>query len=153
MIWSTCGISCSKLGVKLPNYITRVTEYIPEIIAFIEKIIANGYAYASNGSVYFDIKTYESKFKYGKLKRVKDAETEEEENNERGEKKSKEDFALWKASKPNEPKWSSPWGEGRPGWHIECSAMACSILGQKMDIHSGGIDLIFPHHENELAQS
>lgn len=79
---------------------------------------------------------------------MKDAETEEEEKDEKGEKRNKEDFALWKAAKPNEPKWQSPWGDGRPGWHIECSAMAVSILGKNMDIHSGGIDLIFPHHEN-----
>ena len=139
-------------GVEEPNYLTRVTEYIPEIVKYIETIIGNGFAYEGKGSVYFDIKQYETRFKYGKLKRMKEAETEDAEVNELG-KKNKDDFALWKAAKPGEPFWSSPWGDGRPGWHIECSAMAGAILGRQMDIHSGGIDLIFPHHENELAQS
>lgn len=143
---------CRELGVENPNYLTRVTEYVPEIVKFIETIVENGFAYSSKGSVYFDIKQYETKFKYGKLKRIQEAEVEDTEANELG-KKNKDDFALWKAAKPKEPFWSSPWGDGRPGWHIECSAMVREVLGKKIDIHSGGIDLIFPHHENELAQS
>lgn len=145
---------CRELGVENPNYLTRVTQYIPEIVKFIETIVENGFAYSSKGSVYFDIKEYEKKFKYGKLKRIQEAEveTDEPDANELG-KKNKDDFALWKAVKPGEPFWSSPWGDGRPGWHIECSAMVRSVLGKKIDVHSGGIDLIFPHHENELAQS
>ena len=115
-------------GVEDPNYLTRVTEYIPEIVKYIETIIKNGYAYEGKGSVYFDIKQYETKFKYGKLKRISEAETEDAEVNEIG-KKNKDDFALWKTAKPGEPFWNSPWGDGRPGWHIECSAMAGEILG------------------------
>ena len=141
-----------ELGVENPNHLTRVTEFVPEIVQFIEKIVSNGYAYEAKGSVYFDIKAYEGKFKYGKLKRIQEAETEESEVNEMG-KKNKDDFALWKAAKPGEPTWDSPWGKGRPGWHIECSAMIREVLGNRIDIHSGGIDLIFPHHENECAQS
>lgn len=144
----------NSLGVEPPDYLTRVTEYMPEIIRFIEKIIENGYAYESNKSVYFNIEEYrKANFQYGKLKRVKAAETEAEEKDEKKEKINKEDFVLWKAAKEGEPTWPSKWGEGRPGWHIECSAMATEILGDDLDIHSGGIDLIFPHHENELAQS
>lgn len=153
-----------RLNVGLPDVITRVSEYVPEIVEFIQGIMKNGFAYESNGSVYFDVTKYNAdpNHTYAKLEPTSVdnkelmqegegilacAETEKEKRNEK-------DFALWKKSKEGEPKWQSPWGEGRPGWHIECSAMCASILkGFPIDIHSGGIDLRFPHHDNELAQS
>ena len=150
------------LNVMYPNYITRVSEYIPEIIAFIEVIIKNGYAYEKNGSVYFDIEAYKKgKHLYAKLvpqdknqnlEELQEAEGALSKDNT-GEKKNKGDFALWKTSKKDEPFWDSPWGKGRPGWHIECSVMSFSVFGQSLDIHSGGIDLKFPHHDNEIAQT
>ncbi|KAK2582631.1 hypothetical protein KPH14_004913 [Odynerus spinipes] len=137
-----------KLNVKAPYLSCRVTEYIPQIIKFISDILAKGGAYvASNGSVYFDIMSYNSYNKYGKLS------TPFADSTTHPNKRTSLDFALWKAAKDNEPYWESPWGRGRPGWHIECSAMASAIFGKTIDIHSGGIDLIFPHHENEEAQS
>ena len=149
------------LNVMYPNYITRVSEYIPEIIAFIEVIIKNGYAYEKNGSV-FDIEAYKKgKHLYAKLvpqdknqnlEELQEAEGALSKDNT-GEKKNKGDFALWKTSKKDEPFWDSPWGKGRPGWHIECSVMSFSVFGQSLDIHSGGIDLKFPHHDNEIAQT
>lgn len=152
-----------RLNVSLPESITRVSEFVPEIVAFIEKIIENGYAYESNGSVYFDVKKYSSEpnHTYAKLEptsvnnKEKMAEGEGVlTNSETSEKRGEADFALWKKSKPGEPKWPSKWGEGRPGWHIECSAMAASIFKKyPIDIHTGGVDLRFPHHDNELAQS
>ena len=126
-----------RLNVSLPDVITRVSEYVPEIVAFIETIIANGYAYESNGSVYFDVKKYSESpdHTYAKLEPTsvnnKELLAEGEgvlTNVEASEKRYEADFALWKKSKPEEPKWKSPWGEGRPGWHIECSAMAASIF-------------------------
>lgn len=126
-----------RLNVALPESITRVSEFVPEIVAFIEKIIENGYAYESNGSVYFDVKKYGSdpNHTYAKLEPTsvnnKELLAEGEgvlTNSETTEKRSEADFALWKKSKENEPKWKSPWGEGRPGWHIECSAMCSSIF-------------------------
>ncbi|KAF1962571.1 hypothetical protein CC80DRAFT_487996 [Byssothecium circinans] len=150
------------LNVLDPDVTTRVTEFGPHIVAFVEKIIANGFAYAtSDGSVYFDISAFEmvDKNHYARLepwnRNDKDLQADGEGalTKKSNEKRSDADFALWKASKPGEPAWDSPWGPGRPGWHIECSAMASDVLGEQMDIHSGGIDLCFPHHDNELAQS
>ncbi|GAX84748.1 hypothetical protein CEUSTIGMA_g12170.t1 [Chlamydomonas eustigma] len=146
------------LGCRPPDVLTRVSEYIPEIIEYVQRILDNGMAYESNGSVYFDTRNFkECGHTYGKLKpwAVGSAllASEGESNFETSEKRTPSDFALWKASKPGEPFWDSPWGHGRPGWHIECSAMASSILGSQMDIHSGGEDLKFPHHDNELAQA
>ncbi|SJK85984.1 cysteinyl-tRNA synthetase [Babesia microti strain RI] len=146
------------LGVRQPNCITRVSEFIPDIIRFIEKIIERGYAYQSKGSVYFDITSFSSKHNYARMEhssvQIKEMTLEGEESfGEVFEKKNPIDFALWKQAKEGEPFWDSPWGKGRPGWHIECSVMASHLLGDKIDIHSGGIDLRFPHHDNEVAQS
>ncbi|XP_062326673.1 cysteine--tRNA ligase, cytoplasmic isoform X1 [Osmerus eperlanus] len=152
------------LNVLPPDVLTRVSEYVPEIVEFVKKIFSNGYGYASNGSVYFDTAKFDTcpHHSYAKLvpeavgdqKALQEGEGDLSISADRlSEKKSQNDFALWKASKPGEPSWDSPWGKGRPGWHIECSAMAGSILGESMDIHGGGFDLRFPHHDNELAQS
>eukprot|EP00252_Welwitschia_mirabilis_P006576 TRINITY_DN17457_c0_g1_i2.p1 TRINITY_DN17457_c0_g1~~TRINITY_DN17457_c0_g1_i2.p1 ORF type:complete len:660 (-),score=170.15 TRINITY_DN17457_c0_g1_i2:30-2009(-) len=146
------------LGVKPPVVLTRVTEYIDAIIQYIEKIIENGFAYVVNESVYFDTKAFQDAgHAYGKLNpwAVGSSElaSESESNFDNSEKKSSADFALWKKSKIGEPYWNSPWGKGRPGWHIECSAMASDVIGKVVDIHSGGVDLRFPHHDNELAQA
>ncbi len=129
----------------------RVTSHISDIISFIEELIEKGYAYiAESGSVYFDVSSYDG---YGELSgRVSPSEWRQEEEVLR-EKKNPFDFALWKAWKPGEPYWEAPWGRGRPGWHIECSVMSSKYLGRVFDIHGGGQDLIFPHHENERAQS
>ena len=151
------------LNVELPDVVTRVSEFVPEIIDFIKVIIGKGYAYESNGSVYFDVQKFNDgeKHQYAKLEPtssqdkglIQDGEGVLT-NTEESEKKNFFDFALWKKSKENEPKWDSPWGEGRPGWHIECSAMASNFFREPViDIHSGGIDLRFPHHDNEIAQS
>ncbi len=140
-----------QLGVARPTHEPRATEFISEMIELIEKLIDKGYAYQVNGDVYFAVDRFPE---YGKLsKRSLDemlagARVAVEPN-----KKNPMDFALWKASKPGEPAWPSPWGQGRPGWHIECSAMSTQYLGSSFDIHGGGKDLIFPHHENEIAQS
>eukprot|EP01119_Soliformovum_irregulare_P015887 TRINITY_DN4540_c1_g1_i2.p1 TRINITY_DN4540_c1_g1~~TRINITY_DN4540_c1_g1_i2.p1 ORF type:complete len:760 (+),score=280.53 TRINITY_DN4540_c1_g1_i2:125-2404(+) len=145
------------LGIKRPHVVTRVTEYVPEIVAYIEKIIANGFAYAVNGSVYFDTGAFQKDHAYAKLapnSAGNKALLDEGEGSLQAKdtKKNDGDFALWKKSKPGEPFWESPWGQGRPGWHIECSAMA-SAFADVIDIHGGGSDLKFPHHDNELAQS
>lgn len=150
-----------KLNVKYPDRITRVTEYIPEIIEFIQKLIKNDYAYESNNSVYFNINNFlKAGHQYAKLDptKVGSAEISQELDGVLGsenvsDKKNKNDFALWKKSKDKEPSWSSPFGRGRPGWHIECSVMCTSVLGKNLDIHSGGYDLKFPHHDNEIAQT
>ncbi|KAJ3321127.1 hypothetical protein HDV06_004580 [Boothiomyces sp. JEL0866] len=148
------------LNVKRPDVLVRVSEYVPEIVSYVEKIIANGYAYEAKGSVYFDTAKFGNAegHAYAKLQpwsagNAKLIEDEEGELADSTGKRTPFDFALWKNSKPGEPAWDSPWGKGRPGWHIECSVMASEILGEKMDIHSGGIDLAFPHHDNELAQA
>ncbi|KAG4305561.1 hypothetical protein PORY_001117 [Pneumocystis oryctolagi] len=148
------------LGVLEPSIVVRVSEFIPEIIKFIQGIIKNGYAYESKGSILFDTTAFEanSRHTYAKIepwnKNNKKLLNEGEGNLTcLEEKKVPSDFALWKASKPGEPAWDSPWGKGRPGWHIECSSMASEVLGSQIDIHSGGIDLAFPHHDNEIAQS
>ncbi|CAH8855126.1 unnamed protein product [Trichobilharzia szidati] len=149
------------LNVIPPSVLVRVTEYIGPIIKYVEKIIENGYAYvAKSGSVYFDTNRFASSPEhfYAKLVPTAFGDSDQLASGEgelsiTGEKKSPTDFALWKASKPGEPAWPSPWGKGRPGWHIECSVMASDILGDTLDIHSGGVDLKFPHHDNELAQS
>lgn len=153
------------LGIREPDILTRVTEYVPQIIAFVEKIMAKGMAYKSNGSVYLSLDALKAAgHNYRKLdpagpggEETSAAEMAEGEGalggGGSGEKRNPNDFALWKASKSGEPAWDSPFGPGRPGWHIECSVVAGDILGELLDIHSGGEDLKFPHHDNELAQS
>ena len=139
------------LGVNPPDIEPRATENIPQMISLIQELIEKGHAYApDNGDVYYDVGSYP---KYGSLSRQRPEEMRETEKAETGYKKSPLDFTLWKASKPGEPSWESPWGPGRPGWHIECSAMVEKHLPDGADIHGGGTDLRFPHHENELAQS
>ncbi|CAN7947747.1 unnamed protein product, partial [Ixodes hexagonus] len=130
----------------------RATQYIPQIIQLIEKLIKNESAYiGQNGDVYFNVRRFKD---YGKLSHRNLDELRAGARVEISENKHDPlDFVLWKQAKPGEPKWDSPWGEGRPGWHIECSAMSSSLLGQPFDIHGGGLDLKFPHHENEIAQS
>jgi cysteinyl-tRNA synthetase len=139
-----------------PSIEPTATGHIVEQINMIEKIIADGYAYEVNGSVYFDVKKYAAKYPYGKLSgRVLDELLETTRDLEgQDEKHNKQDFALWKAAPPEHiMRWKSPWGEGFPGWHIECSAMSTKYLGEQFDIHGGGMDLMFPHHESEIAQS
>jgi cysteinyl-tRNA synthetase len=144
-----------------PDEMTRVTEYGAQIVDFVKKVQDNGFAYTtSDGSVYFDIQAFEAaNHDYARLEpwnrndKGLQADGEGVLTKKTTEKKSDSDFAVWKASKPGEPSWPSPWGNGRPGWHIECSAMASDKLGSQIDIHSGGVDLAFPHHDNELAQS
>jgi cysteinyl-tRNA synthetase len=138
-------------NVRPPTIEPKVTGHIPQIIAVIEKLIANGKAYAVDGDVYYEVKTFAP---YGRLSGQTLDQLEEGARVEVDERKRyPADFALWKSAKPGEPWWESPWGKGRPGWHIECSAMTVTHLGETFDIHAGGKDLIFPHHENEIAQS
>ncbi len=139
------------LGVLRADIEPKATEHIPEIISLIERLIEKGYAYEAKGDVYFSVRKFKD---YGKLSRRRLEELMVGARILPGEnKRDPLDFALWKAAKPGEPKWKSPWGEGRPGWHIECSAMSMKYLGETLDIHGGGLDLAFPHHENEIAQS
>lgn len=139
------------LGLRAHDHNPRVTDYIPEIIEMVEGIIQNKSAYVVDGEVFYDIS---SKADYGKLSKKKLDELNAGERVEVDTKKKNPfDFVLWKPAKPGEPAWDSPWGKGRPGWHIECSAMVRALFGETIDIHGGGIDLIFPHHENEIAQS
>ena len=143
---------CDELGVARPDHEPRATQYVPAIIAMVEKLVASGYAYAApNGDVMYAVAKFDG---YGRLsgKRLADlragARVEIDES-----KRDPLDFVLWKHAKPGEPAWDSPWGKGRPGWHIECSAMSVALLGSHFDIHGGGLDLKFPHHENEIAQT
>ncbi|KAK4204995.1 tRNA synthetases class I (C) catalytic domain-containing protein [Triangularia verruculosa] len=149
------------LNVLPPDQLTRVTEYVTQVVLFVGKIVANGFGYATaDGSVYFDIDAFEKAgHTYCRLEPWNKndaallADGEGSLSKGTSMKRSPNHFALWKASKPGEPAWDSPWGRGRPGWHIECSAMASEVIGKTMDLHSGGVDLRFPHHDNELAQS
>ncbi|BGP18099.1 cysteinyl-tRNA synthetase [Rhodosporidiobolus nylandii] len=163
--------SMSSLHIERPTTLTRVSEYIPEIVSFVERIVERGYAYEGGGSVWFDTVRFEGakgeeggegdeewRHTYAKLQPWSKGNRELLEDGEGSltsttGKRSASDFALWKSSKPGEPAWPSPWGAGRPGWHIECSVMASAVLGENMDVHSGGVDLAFPHHDNEIAQS
>jgi cysteinyl-tRNA synthetase len=141
-------------GIRPATVHPKATEHIAEIIQLITRLIDNGHAYATpSGDVYYRVSAFPG---YGKLsgQNMEDRETGASERlNVETDKESPEDFALWKAQKPGEPAWDSPWGKGRPGWHIECSAMSMKYLGETFDIHCGGKDLLFPHHENEIAQS
>lgn len=139
-----------------PSIEPTATQHIQEQIEIIERIIENGFAYIENGSVYFDVRAYAEKFSYGILSGRKIDELEEatRELNSQDEKRFFADFALWKKANPEDMQiWRSPWGDGNPGWHIECTAMSTKYLGQKFDIHGGGMDLKFPHHEDEIAQN
>ncbi len=142
---------CKYLNCDTPSHQPKATEHIPEMIEMISELIKKGYAYENNKHVYFEVKKFKD---YGKLSNknldelIAGSRIEISDN-----KKSSEDFVLWKPSNEDEPFWDSPWGKGRPGWHLECSAMSKKYLGKEFDVHGGGIDLLFPHHENEIAQS
>ena len=139
----------ARLGLGMPDVQPTATETVPDQIAMIEQLIAAGFAYEADGDVYYRVTRYAD---YGKLSNQRLDQVEEQEPNPR--KEDPRDFALWKANKPGEDTWwDSPWGRGRPGWHIECSAMSEKYLGEEFEIHGGGLDLVFPHHENEIAQS
>lgn len=142
------------LGCLPPTVEPRATGHVPEMIDLMRRLIADGHAYASDdgcGDVYFDVRSYPP---YGELSNQRvDQVMESSDTDPDRDKRDSRDFALWKGAKPGEPSWDTPWGRGRPGWHLECSAMATKYLGPSFDIHGGGLDLIFPHHENELAQS
>ncbi len=140
-----------RLGVLPPDHLLYATSHIPEMLEMIERLIERGHAYPAGGDVYFAVRSFDG---YGKLSGRNVDELVAGARIDPGEhKRDPADFALWKASKPGEPSWDSPWGPGRPGWHIECSAMSEKQLGFGFDIHGGGLDLVFPHHENEVAQS
>ena len=143
---------CATLGILPPTYTPKATEYIPQMIALVQALEAKGLAYAREGSVYFRIAGLPQ---YGCLAHLdRDGmKAGVSVDSDEYERDSVQDFVLWKAAKDGEPWWDSPWGHGRPGWHIECSAMGMELLGERIDIHSGGVDLVFPHHENEIAQS
>jgi cysteinyl-tRNA synthetase len=142
------------LGILPPTYEPRATGHVPEMVALIERLVERGHAYAADGDVYFDVRSFPA---YGELtgQKLENLEPAADTDGE-ARKRDPRDFALWKAHKPREPEtaaWPTPWGRGRPGWHLECSAMARKYLGAEFDVHGGGLDLRFPHHENEQAQS
>ena len=146
-----CLEALDRLGVRRADLYPKASETVPDMIKMIEKIIENGYGYVADGDVYFSVEKFPD---YGKLSNQRIEELEAGARIEPGEKKRNAlDFALWKKAKPGEPFWDSPWGKGRPGWHIECSTMSSKYLGLPFDIHGGGMDLKFPHHENEIAQA
>ena len=137
-----------RLGLARPDHEPRVTEHIDTIIALVERLVGSNHAYVgADGTVWYAVESFPA---YGKLSGNR---VEEQRGADAGDKRHPADFALWKSAKPGEPSWESPWGPGRPGWHIECSAMSQAELGETFDIHGGGLDLVFPHHENEIAQS
>src|SRR5690349_15556359 len=139
------------LGCRPPDVEPRATGHIPEMIVLIRRLIEGSHAYAGGGDVYFDVRSFPA---YGALSGQRpDQMRPADDASEGGAKRDPLDFTLWKSAKPGEPSWETPWGPGRPGWHLECSAMATKYLGATFDIHGGGLDLVFPHHENELAQS
>jgi cysteinyl-tRNA synthetase len=138
------------LGCLPPTYEPRATGHIPEMVELMQRLIDRGFGYAANGDVYFDVRAFAN---YGSLSGQKLDDMLAADDSEARAKRDPRDFAMWKGAKPGEPAWNTPWGSGRPGWHIECSAMAEKYLGAEFDIHGGGLDLVFPHHENEIAQS
>src|SRR5689334_965599 len=139
------------LGCRPPDVEPRATGHIPEMIVLIRRLIEGGHAYAGGGDVYFDVRSFPG---YGALSGQRpDQMRPADDASDGGAKRDPLDFTLWKSAKPGEPSWETPWGPGRPGWHLECSAMATKYLGPFFDIHGGGLDLVFPHHENEIAQS
>jgi cysteinyl-tRNA synthetase len=140
------------LNLEPPEHLARATEHIDDMVALIQRLTANGFTYTSEGSIYFRISRFPG---YGKLSKIDVAgmQAGARVDMDRYDKDNVRDFALWKAPKPGEHFWETPIGPGRPGWHIECSAMAMKYLGETLDIHSGGVDLTFPHHENEIAES
>ena len=142
------------LNVLPPSVEPRATGFVTQMVEYMQRLIDNGFAYAADGSVYFDVAAWVAAdgSDYGSLSGNRVEEMEQGESDVRG-KRGAHDFALWKAAKPGEPSWPTPWGDGRPGWHVECSAMSTWYLGAEFDIHGGGLDLQFPHHENEQAQS
>nr|AGQ19504.1 cysteinyl-tRNA synthetase [Candidatus Actinomarina minuta] len=150
-VWEEFVQAHENLNCLVPDIEPRATAYVPEIVQYIDQLIKNGFGYITKSGVYYDVSKFDDYLKLSgrsteEVKTGTRIETEED-------KKSPEDFALWKFSKEGEPSWDSPWGVGRPGWHIECSTMINQTLGKTIDFHCGGIDLIFPHHENEIAQS
>jgi len=138
------------LGCLPPTYEPRATGHIPEMITLMQRLIDSGHGYSASGDVYFDVSSFAE---YGALSGQRPEDMKDAADADPRGKRDARDFAMWKSAKPGEPLWDTPWGPGRPGWHIECSAMAAKYLGPAFDIHGGGLDLVFPHHENEIAQS
>ena len=150
-VWKEFVLAHENLNCLVPDIEPRATAYIPEIIKYIQQLVHNGFGYVTSSGVYYDVSKFEEYLELSG-RSIEDVRTGTRVETE-DDKKRAEDFALWKFSKENEPSWDSPWGDGRPGWHIECSTMISETLGKTIDFHCGGIDLIFPHHENEIAQS